>query len=553
MSYLRLYGLSENNDKRPQDMFAGRSELIRHSEQGDGFDVIVVGGGIHGASFARLAAFNGLSVLLLERDDYASATSSRSSKMAHGGLRYLEMYDFAQVFEGIKAREDLFKVAPHLVSPGRFLIPVDKRDWYFRYKLKLGLILYDLFVAKGERRHRWRSDLTGTPFESKELLGAFSYVDGILDDARLVLENITAAKQEGACCLNYAEVLLAHQQGDRRVSVKWRDILTGDEHETSGAVVVNCAGPWVAEMGRLRASSMQEQLKFSRGSHLLFHTPWNYDSLFLPMEEKGRYYFVWPHFAGTMVGTTEREVTALEVDPQPSVDEVDEILQRLERDLPGSGLDRSTLHYGFAGVRTLPLRERKGGAKTGALSRKHIWSFQGGVLSLLGGKLTTAAWTAFEGLKFIYKLAQLRERPVSLQGRPYPGHALWDTSMESFGRWSSNKEINEKAKAFAISRFGSRVRFFEDQDYRVSHSSDEYFSAMVDYAVEFEQAESVEDIMRRRLGFEYLKGHGLSFLPEVEKRLQELKPERDFTVESARYRERLSQLHITLRGESQQL
>ncbi|NDC38376.1 MAG: FAD-dependent oxidoreductase, partial [Proteobacteria bacterium] len=193
---------------------------------------MVVGGGIAGATLARLAAFNGLRVTLLERGDYASATSGRSSKMAHGGLRYLEMGDIAQVREGVRSRDDLFISAPHLVRPHPFLIPVKAGDAWGRIKYRLGLAVYDFLAHSApNRRHRWLSlrELSASPLATAQqsLAGAYQFYDGLMDDARLVLENIIAARQEGATCLNYAEFLSYTILRDRRVTVTWRDRLSG--------------------------------------------------------------------------------------------------------------------------------------------------------------------------------------------------------------------------------------------------------------------------------------------------------------------------------------
>lgn len=263
--------------------------------------------------------------------------------MAHGGLRYLEMLDFRQVFEGIRAREELFSAAPHLVRPERFLIPVPKGAYGFRAKLAVGLHLYDLMVRQRDRKHRWisRNELAFEGFsrDRTDLMGCFQYTDGLMNDVRLVLENLIAARRAGARAINYVEVeeLRSDASG---CTVAARDALTHHQFELRAHLVINCAGPWVGEIRGAR-SSTTSPVRYSRGAHIVFSRKWIDPSLFLPMPGKARYYFVWPHPGGTMVGTTEREVDTAELDPLPSGDELDEIFDRLERDLPGSGLDRS--------------------------------------------------------------------------------------------------------------------------------------------------------------------------------------------------------------------
>lgn len=522
-----------------------RRQIIEQAAACRHFDLLVVGGGIHGACMAHVAAFNGLKVLLLERGDYASATSSRSSKMAHGGLRYLEMFDFAQVFEGIRAREDLFETARHIAYPWNFLVPVPRQQRFFKYKLGVGLWLYDLMVQDRRRRHRWvpgseaaAEVLADSPLE---LSGCFLYTDGILDDARLTLEHVLAARQEGALCLNYAEVVSLQFKASGGVSVGWRDVLTGESHAAAAGLVINCAGPWVPQVGRVKPGPLAQRLRFSRGVHLLFSRPWNAPALFLPLGERGRYYFVWPHFAGTMVGTTEREVDEADPDPQPEEDEIEEILGRLAKDLPGSGLDRSSLHYSFAGIRTLPLRGR--GGSTSRLSRRHVWSYSDGVLSLLGGKLTTAAATACDGLRLALKLAGVSRKVVPLKGRLLPGAAGIAEVEREFRAAVGARGLPDALAERALRRFGGRLRVFEQRAESWDVCSESCFAGEIELALQEEQAETLEDILRRRLQLEYLPGHGMRALPEIVRRLEKLRPEIDWSAQAESYCSRLDALH----------
>jgi len=223
-----------------------RDEALRKLARPEPFDILVVGGGIHGAVVARLAAASGFSTALVERADWAGATSSRSSKMAHGGLRYLELLDFQQVFEGIKAREEMFEHMPHLVKPAQFLIPVPKGKIFFKWKLGLGLFLYDLLARSRARRHRWipQSKLSFPGFHAKrsDLMGCYTYTDGIMSDARMVIENVIAARRLGAACLNYCEVTGRTAEADGVSSVSLRDTLTGKSF--TARAIINCAGPW---------------------------------------------------------------------------------------------------------------------------------------------------------------------------------------------------------------------------------------------------------------------------------------------------------------------
>ncbi len=527
--------------------FRNRIEEIDHVTSSAPFDLVVIGGGIHGAALVRLAALNGLRTALFEKEDYAAATSSRSSKMVHGGLRYLEMFDFQQVFEGIKSREDLLETACHIVTAERFLIPVRSGDWLLRCKLAVGLTLYDLFVRDRARSHQWITSkkiaLTAFGARASRFMGCYDYCDALMDDARLVIDNIVAARRLGASCLNHFEVIEASQRSETHSNVRIRDGLNGNEYSIAARIVVNCAGPWVNSFARPRLNSAPIQVRFSQGTHLLFSKPWNDKSLFLPMAEKGRYYFVWPHPEGTLVGTTEREIADPVVDPLPHRDEVEEILNRLAVDLPDSGLTIGSLHYAFSGIRTLPVRK---GGKTSQLSRKHVWSYGDGVLSLYGGKYTTSYWTAFEGLKKAWKLLGLPGIPRSLRGIPLEGSVnLAEAGL--FRSKAASLGIPEAVIAATIRRFGGTVRYFIEDSSHLESIGDCVLRGELEWAFRVEQAVTLEDVMRRRLGLELRRDHGIPILEEIVDIGRSFYPELPWNGAKASYLERLDRLQLLLK------
>ena len=504
------------------DLAEPRSSVLQKLRRRSTSDLLIVGGGIAGATLARLAAFNGLRVTLLERGDYASATSGRSSKMAHGGLRYLQMLDFAQVGEGVLSREDLFASAPHLVRPHPFLIPVKTGDNWARYKFGIGLSLYD-FLARAARqnRHRWipARELGTTSLTSIKdtLSGAYQFVDGIMDDARLVIENVIAARQEGAICLNYAEFLNFEVRRDRSVTVAWRDRISGQEHTTTTGIIANCAGPWVTRLGRITAHPELGEVAYSRGVHLLFSTPWPGAALLLPMPERGRLYFVWPHPGGTLVGTTEAATQQPEWDPLPTRGEIEEILMRLARDLPAAGLNRDTLHYAFAGIRTLPLRGSTRGRRNGVsrLSRRHRWVHTAGMISLVGGKYTSAARASHEGLKKIFTLSDIVSPLIGVEGRKFPGAWALADAGETFSAAAQGAGVPRELITRALARFGSRVSQLASLSNPLEVIGGCVLRGEVELALRAEQVEDLQDLMGRRLGLEYLPGHGLAALDEI--------------------------------------
>lgn len=525
-----------------------RADTVHSMTSAGTFDILVVGGGIHGAAVARFAAAYGFKTALLEKADYAAATSSRSSKMAHGGLRYLELLDFEQVFEGIKAREEMFDHVGHLVKPAEFLIPVPAKSLLFKIKLGIGLFLYDLMLKKKNRRHRWipRSKLNFPGFHSerKDLMGCFVYTDGIMSDARLVIENVIAARRYGAHCLNYCEVTSLKRDASGISEVTARDTISGNELTLRARLVVNCTGPWASTMAKTLGAEPRP-LKFSRGSHIIFTKPWTGPSLFLPMPGKARYYFVWPHHAGTLVGTTEREVSQVELDPLPSRDEIEEILGRLEKDIPDARLNRESACYAFAGIRTLPIRGKD--ANSAVLSRKHIWTHDNGVLSLLGGKYTTASWTAFEGVK---KAAKILGRPLSKEAikiredlKKLPGSAN-EAQRADLTKALSSRGVTPEAQNRLLGRYGKRLG--DNYLDSVEASPEKLIELETRIAIDTEQVESLEDLMRRRLELEYTEGHGEKYLPIIRQVFRETRPEINFDKESAAYLSRMKTVRSLL-------
>ena len=535
------------NLKRTADSVS-RSTVITAMADAGVYDMVVVGGGIHGAAVARLAAGYGFKTALLEKNDYAAATSSRSSKMAHGGLRYLELLDFEQVFEGIKAREEMFDHVGNLVKPAEFLIPVPRGAWFFRLKLGIGLFFYDLMVKKSNRRHRWipRSRLSFPGFHSgrEDLMGCFVYTDGIMSDARLVIDNVIAARRYGADCLNYCEVKTMSRNESGISEVSAVDSKSGKEIRLKARLVVNCTGPWASTLASTLGADPRP-LKFSRGSHIIFNKPWTGPSLFLPMPGKARYYFVWPHDAGTMVGTTEREVSDVELDPLPSKDEIEEIFGRLEKDIPDAGLNRESACYAFAGIRTLPIRGKD--LNSTVLSRKHIWTHVSGVLTLLGGKYTTASWTALEGVK---AAAQILGKPISSDAlksrtdlKELPGSAT-DVECEELQRSLATHRVSIESQHRLLGRYGKRLgdNYLEFVD----ASPEKLFELETMIALDTEQVESLEDLMRRRLELEYTEGHGERYLSIIGEVFKRVRPDIDFEREREEYLARMRKIHSLL-------
>src|SRR3954469_11072494 len=276
----------------------------------DSFDLLVVGGGINGAAIARDAAGRGLDVLLVEKDDLASHTSSASSKLIHGGLRYLEQRDFGLVREALHEREILLRTAPHIVRPLRFVLPDPPGGRPF-WLIRAGLLLYDLLAGRGSLPRsralgRKESEL-GAPLKRAGFRLA-CYWDAQVDDARLVVLNALDAAERGAEIATRTELLAARRAGER-----WTADLS-DGRTVTARMIVNASGPWVAEVlnARLGADSASG-VRLVKGSHILVPRLWHGDHAYvLQQDQDGRVVFALPYGEHSLIGTTDIPVARAE-------------------------------------------------------------------------------------------------------------------------------------------------------------------------------------------------------------------------------------------------
>ncbi|HWN69002.1 MAG TPA: FAD-dependent oxidoreductase, partial [Haliangium sp.] len=246
------------------------------SETAEPYDLVVIGGGITGAGVARDAALRGLRVAMFEKGDYGSGTSSKSSKLIHGGLRYLEHGELGLVFESVSERAVQARVAPHLVKPLPFLVPVYEGARVGLETLNIGLWIYDtLAMFRVPRLHRTFRGTRALDVEpalrAEGLRGAIEYYDCFTDDARLVLENVIDAQAAGALCRSYTEVVTVHRgEGDRVTGVRVRDLFTGEESDVAARMVIMAAGAWTDEAAGKLALGDQRILRRTKGVHVVF-------------------------------------------------------------------------------------------------------------------------------------------------------------------------------------------------------------------------------------------------------------------------------------------
>jgi len=361
------------------------------------YDVIVVGGGVTGAAIARDAALRGMRALLLERDDFGSGTSSRSSKMIHGGLRYLETYQFGLVAEGVREREVSLKLAPHIthITPHMYLIY--EGDSYGLGMLNMAMTFYD--VASGQWRKRRHTMLSAKQVLEREphlnpkgLKGAGLYYDALTDDARYTIDMVNSAYTHGADVANHAHVTGLIKDSGWVVGVEVENTLTGSKKQFYGRVVVNATGPWTNTLLAEEYGTAAAKLKPSKGAHIVFDKadfPLN-TVIFLRSPDDGR--VTWPtpslEHDRVYVGTTDTAYTGDPDHVEPDEKDIEYLLNVANHTIPEAKLTESHIIGSWAGLR--PLVAPAPGVDVGSASREHkVETGPGGMVTISGGKLTS--------------------------------------------------------------------------------------------------------------------------------------------------------------------
>lgn len=373
--------------------FQDRYQYIQDSQREE-YDIVIIGGGITGAGVARDAALRGLKVFLLDAQDYASGTSSRSSKLVHGGIRYLENLEFHLVFEALSERANLLKMAPHLVHPLRFMIPLYRGGRVGYFKMGLGMWLYDaLALFRSPKLHESLSSkntLKRQPvIQSEGLLGSYVYSDAYMDDDRLVYETLRSAVVAGAKAVNYVKAVGVDwdQQGQKISAVKVQDKVTGKSWSVSCKHVVSAVGPWTDQLGESIFKDWQKCLRPTKGVHLTFEKsrlPLN-SAIVMAAEE--RIVFAIPRHEMVIIGTTDTDFSGDPGQVSTTPDDVNYLLGVAAKYFPEANLQKEDIVASYAGVRPLVKDNSATVTKT---SREHtIFSDQRGITYVAGGKYTT--------------------------------------------------------------------------------------------------------------------------------------------------------------------
>jgi D-erythritol 1-phosphate dehydrogenase len=362
----------------------------------DLFDLLVVGGGVNGAGIARDASGRGLRTLLVEKDDLAQGTSSRSGKLVHGGLRYLEYYEFRLVREALIEREVLLRAAPHIIWPMRFVLP-HSPEQRPRWLVRLGLLLYDRLGGRerlpATRSLDLRRDPEGAPIR-RDFTRGFEYSDCWVDDARLVVLNAVAAARRGATVLPRTALAAARRDG-----AVWRaelhDQETGQRRTVTARAIVNAAGPWVEEIIGRSGANASRRVRLVKGSHLVMRKFWDGPQAYLLQNDDKRVIFVNPYEGDlALVGTTDVPFEGRTDDVAIGEDEIAYLIRVLNRYFKRE-LTRADIVHAFSGVR--PLYD-DAAASASAVTRDYVFDLEPErpgsdsrppLLSVFGGKITT--------------------------------------------------------------------------------------------------------------------------------------------------------------------
>lgn len=476
----------------------------------DRFDLLVIGGGIYGAWCAYDAAQRGLKVALIERGDWACGTSSASSKLIHGGLRYLEHFEFSLVSHALTERRVLARIAPHLVRPMNFVLPVWRGARVGSFRLSCGLMLYDLLAWRRQpvQRHKhYRKDrlLQRYPFlKTKGLNGGFRYGDCQEDDARVTLTVVRAAQQAGASVVNHCAATELLDGG-----AHLQDRLSGESLTISARHTVLTAGPWSHELLGEAAPAMNRV----KGSHLVLpEIPDCRSAFLLTAPQDGRVFFVIPWYGRTLVGTTEASIT----DPdtaEVTTQETRYLLDAVAEWMPDLGWTENHVISRFAGTRALQAQDK---ANLAAVTREFaILQPRRGVTLPIGGKFTTARRDASEIIDRVARALGVHRAGQTAKA-PLPGAPQGEflQFLERTDRGLREAGADEAVAQHLALRYGdncttlAQMMRTEPELAERIHPSLPFVLAEAVYAVRDEMACTLDDVCRRRLPLDLLLAEG---------------------------------------------
>ena len=464
-----------------------RSQQIQQLKSTHHWDIIIIGGGATGLGAAVDAAARGYKTLLVEQYDFGKGTSSRSTKLIHGGVRYLQQGNIRLVRDALKERGLLLKNAPHLAHRLKLVLPSYR--WYETLYYGLGLKVYNflsgkLSLGKSEMMSIKRTQQYIKGLDGKRLSGGVAYYDGQFDDARLCITLALTAADVGGTVLNYAKVVNLIRENDKVRGVVIHDELNDETHEARGTVVVNATGVFVDDVLKMDDDGLEKAVSPSQGIHIVVDKKFfpGEQALFIPRTDDGRVLFAVPFHDKVIIGTTDTSVEQPTIEPIPKEEEVEFVISHFNRYVH-TGLQRSDVKSVFAGLR--PLIKIPGQKKTAVLPRDHtIWESKGGMINISGGK-----WTTYR------KMAQ----EVILKSHYAGGLAYTRCQTETMKLhgWIKKPDYDDPLHYYGSD--AAAIRYLQHQGYsQTIHPNLHYTVAEVMWAVGNEMAMTVEDVLSRR-------------------------------------------------------
>ncbi len=462
------------------------------------YDVAIIGAGVNGAGIARDAALRGLRVAIFDKGDMCSATSSISSRLVHGGLRYLEYAEIPLVYESLRERRTLRNIAGHLVAPLRISIPIFKGARRGPLLIRLGMLAYDLLsfgkrLPAHEMLDRDESIAEAPGLADDGLLGTARYYDAQVTFAeRLVLENLLAARAAGAVVHTYAEVTGISVRGRKVDAVAWTDV-DGRQREIRVRSVVNAAGPWVDQVLASAPIPTKRFIGGTKGSHIIVPqfdgAP--ADAFYVEAASDGRPFFIIPWNDQYLVGTTDIRYDDSLDEIRASDAEVDYLLAETNRVFPRANLGRQDIHYAYAGVRPLPYREK---GPESAITRKHIIKVNRRIantlVSIIGGKLTTYRNLAEQTVDKLGKILRQRLPQCRTAEVDLPGAFAVAEARKAL----SAAGLEEAAAQRLVGVYGGRAA-----DIATEQSAGDWLAAEVRFVIREEFPRTLIDIVFRRM------------------------------------------------------
>ncbi len=466
-----------------------RDELIERLEEGLEWDVIVIGGGATGLGCAVDSAARGFKTLLLEAKDFASGTSSRSTKLIHGGLRYLQQGNISLVSEALKERGLLCKNAPHLISHLPFLVP--NYQWWEGPFYGIGLKFYDLLAGKlglEKSEHLSKEETTRRipTIETNHLRGGVVYYDGQFDDSRLAMSLVQTAHDLGATPLNYMQVTELIKTEGRVKGVKVTDHERGDQYEVLGKVVINATGIFTDNIRKMDTPDVHNVIVPSQGVHLVLSKEFlkGETALLVPHTKDGRVVFVVPWHNHVMIGTTDTPVEGPSHEPTPLDSEIEFILESTEQYLKKPP-QRSDVLSVFAGIR--PLVSPSGDQNTASIARDHvILKSDSGLVTITGGKWTIYRKMGEDAIDKAIETANLKKVPCKTEELQLHGYL---DGIDPHDRWAT----------YGTDATLLRSLIEENREWeRLLHPDLPYQAVEVIWAIRYEMARHLDDILSRR-------------------------------------------------------